>query len=71
MTARTDIFTSQMAALGLGAKPQSLINGASVDGSGDTITLVDPFTEQTLVSYADAGAQLAIEACAAAQAAQT
>lgn len=71
MTARTEIFTTQMAALGLGPKPQSLINGVLVDGTGDTITLVDPYTEQSLVSYPDAGTDLAIEACVAAQNAQT
>ncbi len=70
MTARTDIFTSQMAALGLGSKPQSLINGTLVDGTGETITLVDPYTEQTLVVYPDAGAELAIAACETAQVAQ-
>lgn len=71
MTTRTEIFMAQMSALGLGAKPQSLINGALVDGTGDTITLVDPYTEQPLVAYPDAGAALAVEACVAAQAAQT
>lgn len=70
MTARKDVFTAQMAALGLGAKPQSLINGALMDGTGATITLVDPYTEEQLVTYPDAGADLAVEACLAAQAAQ-
>ncbi len=71
MTSRNEMFTDQMAALGLGSRPQSLINGVLVDGTGDTITLVDPFTEQPLVAYSDAGADLAIAACEAAQAAQT
>ncbi|MEO9825068.1 MAG: aldehyde dehydrogenase family protein [Paracoccaceae bacterium] len=71
MTTRNDILTAHMAALGLGSKPQSLINGALVDGTGDMITLVDPYTEQPLVAYPDAGADLAIEACVAALAAQT
>lgn len=71
MTPRTDVFTAQMAALGLGSRPQSLINGALVDGTGDTITLIDPYTEQPLAAYPDAGAELAIEACVAAKAAQT
>ena len=71
MSTRIDVFTVQMAALGLGSKPQSLIGGALVDGTGDTITLVDPYTEQPLVAYRDAGADLAIAACVAARAAQT
>ncbi|GAA6182079.1 aldehyde dehydrogenase family protein [Shimia sp. NS0008-38b] len=70
MTARADIFRTQMAKLGLGSKPQSFINGALVDGTGDTIELIDPYTEQRLTSYADAGADLAVEACLAAQTAQ-
>lgn len=70
MTTRIEVFTAQMAALGLGSKPQSLINGVLVDGTGDTITLVDPYTEQPLVAYPDAGADLAVEACVAAKAAQ-
>lgn len=70
MTTRTEIFTAQMSALGLGSQPQSLINGELVDGKGDTITLVDPYTAQPLVAYPDAGAELATEACAAAQVAQ-
>ncbi|MEP1518925.1 aldehyde dehydrogenase family protein [Ascidiaceihabitans sp.] len=70
MTARTDVFAAQMAALGLGTRPQSLINGELVDGTGDAITLIDPYTEQNLSQYPDAGAALAKEACLAAQAAQ-
>ncbi|SOH92782.1 betaine-aldehyde dehydrogenase [Monaibacterium marinum] len=59
-----------MAALGLGAQPQSWIDGALVDGTGDAITLVDPYTEEELFSYPDAGAPLAIAACEASQRAQ-
>lgn len=70
MTDRQDIFAAQMAALGLGDKPQNWIAGALVDGAGEMITLVDPFTEQPLVSYPDAGADLANQACDAAAAAQ-
>jgi len=70
MTARTDIFASQMAALGLGSHPQSLINGDLVSGQGDAITLVDPYTEQPLVTYNDAGAELSVAACEAAKNAQ-
>jgi len=67
---RSEIFTETMAALGLGDRVQSLIGGALMDGQGDTITLVDPFTEEALTSYADAGAALAARACDAAAAAQ-
>lgn len=70
MKARLDIFATQMAALGLGASPQSLINGALVDGVGDPIELVDPYTEQLLTTYQDAGSELAVAACHAAQSAQ-
>lgn len=70
MTSRNEKVKDQMAALGLGSRPQSLINGALMEGTGDTITLVDPYTEQPLVAYPDAGADLAIAACEAAQTAQ-
>ncbi|WP_108816754.1 aldehyde dehydrogenase family protein [Loktanella sp. Alg231-35] len=70
MSIRTDILAAQMAALGLGDKPQSLINGALVDGAGNPVTLIDPYTEQPLTSYADAGAEVAMAACIAAQDAQ-
>ena len=70
MTKRTDLFKAQMAALGLGLQPQSLINGECVDGAGDDISLVDPYTEQLLTSYKDAGAELAIAAYDAAREAQ-
>lgn len=70
MTSRTEIFEAQMTALGLGSKPQSLVAGALVAGAGAPITLVDPYTEQTLTTYADAGAELAVAACRAAQEAQ-
>jgi len=70
MTVRSEIFAAKMAALGLGSKPQSLINGALVDGNGDSISLVDPYTEQAIVTYSDSGADLAVEACVAARDAQ-
>jgi aldehyde dehydrogenase (NAD+) len=70
MSARADIFKVQMEALGLGERPQSLIDGDLVDGAGDPITLVDPYTEDPLTTYTDAGSALATAACAAAQAAQ-
>jgi aldehyde dehydrogenase (NAD+) len=59
-----------MAALGLGTQPQSLINATLMEGVGAAITLVDPFTEEELLSYPDAGEALADRACAAAQTAQ-
>lgn len=71
MTERTKTFATQMAALGLGPHPQSLINGALVDGQGDAITLIDPYTEHPLTTYNDTGVAGANAACAAAQAAQS
>ncbi|SFR37208.1 aldehyde dehydrogenase family protein [Litoreibacter janthinus] len=70
MTERKALFAADMAALGLGLYPQSLVAGDLVDGAGDAITLVDPFTEQPFTSYADAGVAVAHAACAAAQTAQ-
>ncbi|KAG1647461.1 putative aldehyde dehydrogenase DhaS [Nymphon striatum] len=70
MTSRNEKLRDQMAALGLGSRPQSLINGALMDGTGDAITLIDPYTEEPLVAYPDAGGDLAIAACEAAQNAQ-
>ena len=67
---RTDIFHETMAALGLSDRVQSLIGGALHDGQGDLVTLVDPYTEEALTTYADAGAGLASRACEAAAAAQ-
>ena len=71
MNSRIDLLKAQMKAIGLGSKPQSLIDGVLVDGAGAMITLIDPFTEQPLVTYQDAAAELAIEACKVAQAAQS
>lgn len=70
MTQRLDTLHRAMAELGLGAQPQSLINGALCAGEGADITLTDPYTEEVLCTYPDAGATLAAQACAAAQAAQ-
>jgi aldehyde dehydrogenase (NAD+) len=67
---RKDIFAETMAALGLNDRVQSLIGGRLQDGQGDTITLVDPYTEEDLATYADAGADLAGRACDAAATAQ-
>jgi len=70
MSERLKTLHAAMAAVGVGKQPQSLINGALVDGSGAEIKLIDPFTEQLLLSYHDADAGLAQQACVAAQAAQ-
>ncbi len=70
MTARKSIFASDMAALGLGSRPQSLVDSDLVDGKGEVISLVDPFTEKVLTDYPDAGADLARKACEAAELAQ-
>lgn len=70
MSERENILRTAMAAVGLGDQPQSLVNGALCDGTGAQISLIDPFTEHPLLSYADAGAELAQTACDAAQIAQ-
>lgn len=70
MTDRKALFVELMASLGLGPRPQSLINGALVDGDGAMVSLVDPYTEQMLTQYPDANAALAIQACEVAQNAQ-
>jgi acyl-CoA reductase-like NAD-dependent aldehyde dehydrogenase len=70
MTDRNQKLRDAMATLGLGTRPQSLINGTLTNGSGAEIKLVDPFTEDALLSYPDADAALAVKACEAAQDAQ-
>jgi len=70
MSNRTELFATQMNALGLGSHPQSLIDGALVDGTGDAISLIDPFSEEILTTYPDAGVELAEAACVAAKNAQ-
>ncbi|MGH1479575.1 MAG: aldehyde dehydrogenase family protein [Geminicoccales bacterium] len=70
MSERKRIFTDVMTALGLRSHPQNLIGGELVDGEGETISLVDPFTEEVLTDYPDAGADLARMACQAAADAQ-
>lgn len=71
MSDRLKRLQAAMAAVGLGSHPQSLIDGALLDGAGAEITLVDPYTQERLFSYADADADLAHRACDAARAAQT
>ncbi|MGI9449281.1 MAG: aldehyde dehydrogenase family protein [Geminicoccaceae bacterium] len=70
MSERRKLLADDLSALGLGPRPQSLIGGDLVDGAGETISLVDPFTEEVLTDYADAGAELAEKACLAARDAQ-
>jgi len=70
MTRRKMIFADDMAALGLGSRPQSLVDGDLIDGKGEKISLVDPFTEEGLTDYPDAGAELAQRACRVAKAHQ-
>lgn len=67
---RQALFADLMAELTLGPAPQSLIGGSLQQGSGAEITLIDPFTEEPLTRYPDAGASLAALACTTAQTAQ-
>jgi acyl-CoA reductase-like NAD-dependent aldehyde dehydrogenase len=71
MPDRKQILLDAMSSLGLGAQPQSLINGTLTTGTGTDITLTDPFTETPLFTYPDAGADLAAQACQSADNAQT
>ncbi len=70
MNDRHALFERLMHKLGLGERPQSFIGGELADGHGETIELIDPYTDTELVSYADAGEQLAVAACDAAVLAQ-
>ncbi len=70
MSERKKNVLNAMSALGLGDRPQSIVNGALVDGIGATVMLVDPFTEEVLFTYADADASLAVAACQSARNAQ-
>ncbi|NRB18782.1 MAG: aldehyde dehydrogenase family protein [Rhodobacteraceae bacterium] len=67
---RKQTLLDAMAKLGLGDRPQSLINGVLLDGAGADVTLVDPFTEQELFCYKDADVALSVLACDASQRAQ-
>jgi aldehyde dehydrogenase (NAD+) len=70
MDERVEALRAAMAAVGLGAVPQSLVGGVLCDGAGAEITLIDPYTEAPLFRYADADGALARRACDAAQEAQ-
>ncbi len=71
MENRITLLKDAMNTLSLGDRPQSLINGSFVEGAGAQVSLIDPFTEETLCSYADADAPLAQAACSAASKAHT
>lgn len=70
MSDRKQKLLEAMAALGLGGQVQSLINGAFLEGAGAEVQLIDPFTEELVLTYRDAGEGLADQACNAAQKAQ-
>ena len=63
MRDRKQLLIDTMKTLGLTEKPQSLIGGALLSGDGNPINLVDPYTEESLAQYADAGEALAEQAC--------
>lgn len=70
MTDRSTILKELMQSLDLGDAPASLIGGELVAGSGERIDLVDPYTGDVLISYADCGTDGARAACEAAVKAQ-
>lgn len=70
MSDRSTLFQTLMADLGLGSNVQSLIGGKLCDGTGDAITLEDPYAQKALTSYADCGTDLAAQACETANQAQ-
>ena len=70
MSERVTLFQTLMTDLGLGKTIQSMIGGVLRDGSGDPVTIEDPYTQTTLAVYPDCGADLAAQACEAAALAQ-
>jgi betaine-aldehyde dehydrogenase len=60
----------QLQQLGLNEGVQNRINGELLSGTGDQIKLIDPFSEELLYSYQDAGETLADIACQSAHIAQ-
>ncbi|MFY0596462.1 MAG: aldehyde dehydrogenase family protein [Cognatishimia sp.] len=70
MLDRIKHYTSHCANLGLNPVPQSYVNGAFVDGTGQPITLEDPYTRTVLATYNDCGAEIANTACVASEEAQ-
>lgn len=71
MSDRNKLFRSLSSELGLGSSVESIIDGGLVQGTGDIITLEDPYTLATLAEYPDCGAELAQTACIAAAKAQS
>ena len=63
-------YKSLCAALNLSEIPQSYVGGKFVTGSGAMVVLEDPFSRAILAEYPDCGAEIAEQACAAADAAQ-
>ncbi len=70
MSERLRKLQQAMLSVGLNEHPQSLINGELTDGRGADVSLIDPFTEEVLFTYADADTDLAELACDAASATQ-
>ena len=62
MSERVTLFQTLMTDLGLGKTIQSMIGGVLRDGSGDPVTIEDPYTQTTLAVYPDCGADLAAQA---------
>lgn len=69
-SSRTELYTQLMTKFGMTNIPANRIGGEYCLGTGETITLVDPYTAMALTSYKDCGAALATKACETAAAAQ-
>ncbi len=70
MNERQTLLAELMASFDLEPIPASLIDGALVQGEGKQIDLIDPYTLDHLISYADCGREVATAACASALKAQ-
>ena len=70
MSERHVLFERLMGELGLGTDVRSLVGGELIEGEGEPVELIDPYTDAELVSYRDGGAALAEAACEAAVLAQ-
>jgi len=70
MTERGALLEQLLDELGLGKRPCSFVGGELVEGDGETISLIDSYTNGELARYADAGLPLANAACDAAVHAQ-
>ncbi len=71
MSERALTLHQAMQSVGLNPLPQSFVNGQLLDGDGETIELIDPYSEERLFTYHDANASLANLACDAASSAQS